>query len=96
VGLRFRLPSCHQPPTLTPTPEALMSKFKLKTTRYNESSINSDSEGYMKLTRYINSYAFEIIDNGGDQAYLEIGPIQAKRLIKNLTDALKINGHIKE
>jgi hypothetical protein len=32
-------------------------------------------------------------DDGGDVAYLELGPIQVKRLIKNLQDALKFNGH---
>jgi hypothetical protein len=72
-----------------------MPTSKLKTTRYNESSSINTGQ-YMLITRFPESYLFEIKDNKLSQAFIEIGPIQAKRLIKNLTDALKTNGHFKE
>lgn len=51
--------------------------------------------GRLTLTRLIESYAFDVIDRGKDHAYVEIGPDQARRLVDNLTIALKINGHWK-
>ena len=64
-----------------------------KSSRYNESSV-FDSSAYMIFKRHSDSYSFKIVDNYGEASFIEIGSEQAKRLIKNLTDVLKLNGHL--
>ncbi len=63
-----------------------------KTTFYKEASVNPESAGFLAVTRYTESYGFMIKDDGHDQAYIEIGHNQVRRLIKNLTEALTHNG----
>lgn len=67
-----------------------------RTTRYNAAASGSfDSEGFLLLRRWPETYEFSIQSNGR-RIKVEIAPEAARRLRWNLTATLQHNGHLPE